>query len=575
MTFDEFKSGTGVTAPQGTAPSATVAPTTKAPTKGMSFDDFKTNFAVPTIEQADPRNSLQSPAPTQGADPLHNAWDFLKNSMHPYEDALKTVGGVTLNAGKEIVKTVAAKPFVSLISGIKGLAGMEGGNQAMDVPGLGKVEPYRDISLSPTKQLISTSGDVLNAASLLPLGAAAKAGQATIETQAPKIAEELTSAGVSKSVIEKLFTHLQEAPDKIGNAISAGLKSSAYADMTIALGATTKEMRAISERVVPELVDRGVIAFTRKGLLSKAETAAETAGQAVEDTISTMPQMEHPTSSILRDLRASRGELFDTTTNLSPSEFAPYKAKLDAAEEQLHDLVKYKDEYNVSPQAEFKGTGKRPAFANLDEEIAKQQTVVDSLANKTYSKRIPLDAEKIKNYDEIIGTIKKYGKDISDESLIKLRRLWDSDVARGKGFMGKTLAEGSRLDIKKEATTAIRKVLASAHPELAKVNAEYSFWKNVEKVIGATVEKSANKAPSMSEQVITGVGAAGGLSHGAPLEGAAIAKGAFKLVKSAAWKTLSAAVKNKFADAIVSGNAKYINAAITKYLGHEAEKLSE
>lgn len=166
---------------------------------------------------------------------------------------------------------------------------------------------------------------------------------------------------------------------------------------------------------------------------------------------------------------------------------------------------------------------------------------------------------KLAATNQIIATVKELGDDVSPKSLIALRRIWDETVAQAKGFIGKTLKEGSEIEIKRAATSAIREEIGKTFPDLAKINAEYSFWKNVDNTISATIRRETGRGPSLTQRLATGVGAISGFKTsgiaGAAL-GATLTKAALKAFSSPAWKTTSAVLKNQIADALVGNNVK-------------------
>ncbi len=75
-----------------------------------------------------------------------------------------------------------------------------------------------------------------------------------------------------------------------GSAVAPLLKNSAKRSMSQALGATTKENKQLSEKVVPELLDRKTVAVTREGLFNKASTKADKAGAALEKGYESLPK---------------------------------------------------------------------------------------------------------------------------------------------------------------------------------------------------------------------------------------------------------------------------------------------
>jgi hypothetical protein len=271
-----------------------------------------------------------------------------------------------------------------------------------------------------------------------------------------------------------------ELPQLVGpEAVAGALRESGAKDISQVLGPTTKENKAITQKIAPEIAGRSIFAWTRKGLSERAEREAEQAGQKVDQAYMALgPDERVPTQPIL-------------------------------------------DHFEQSKQAFMSAEGK------------------------------VLDQAAIDRVDALKQVVAQFGPDVSPGDIVKLRRLWDKQIAAAHGFYGKTVAEGSALDAKREAADAIRSELAQQYPDLDKINKEFSFWANVRKVIGETVTRKESQAPPLGETVL----AAGGLAHaGAP--GAAAWWGLRKVLTSTAWNTASASLKFKIADLLADGKTE-------------------
>ena len=204
----------------------------------------------------------------------------------------------------------------------------------------------------------------------------------------------------------------------------------------------------------------------------------------------------------------------------------------------------------------------------------KVKPVLDALEG-TKSKYIVdgvvIEPQVIASVDGLKKTIAEFGNSISPKSLRKVRQIWDKTIAESKGFMGKTLKEGSEVEIKRVATNAIREELGKEFPELLKLNAEYTFWKNVGDITKATLKRKSTQGKGLSQVISSTVGGASGFASGDSIGerfknaaiGAVLGKyaGAFN---SPRYKMLSANTKNKLAKIIASGDAKKIAYAMSK-----------
>lgn len=183
-------------------------------------------------------------------------------------------------------------------------------------------------------------------------------------------------------------------------------------------------------------------------------------------------------------------------------------------------------------------------------------------------KGIEIEPLVVKQVDELENIVKQFGDDVDFGSLRRVRQIWDDVVAKSKGFV-KKLPEGTAPDIKKAATDSIRNELAKKSPSVAKANAEFSFWKNVDNVISETLERTTGQALPLSQRIAQQAGRIVGFAKGGVVGGILTGE-AFKhvvgLTRSTAWRTISAVKKNQLAKLLVEGNIKRINLFIRELL---------
>jgi hypothetical protein len=328
---------------------------------------------------------------------------------------------------------------------------------------------------------------------------------------AERMAEYAAPGGPARGVAGAVFqgarsgaTAALQGEDAKGVAVAAGLgaggplvaklaevagpwiREGAVKQMSRVLGATTNENKAISEKIVPEMLKRGIKGTTRKSIQRQAAFHLAKTGKELEATLDAIPQ----------------GQRVDTA----------------------------------------------PILRHLED--AKQAFVVDGVVH---------DAEAVARFEGLQKTIAEYGPDISFRSLRRVRQVYDKTVAQARGFHGKTLAEGSTIEAKRELANAIRGELAKSSPDLAKVNKEYSFWANVEKVMDDTIVRTQGQSKPLGEQIVRAAAIAGGLGGTAMGSGGtavplAVALAAVnKLIRTPAWNTVSAGTKWQLADHIAAG----------------------
>lgn len=171
------------------------------------------------------------------------------------------------------------------------------------------------------------------------------------------------------------------------------------------------------------------------------------------------------------------------------------------------------------------------------------------------AKRVIVDEVGYKNAEKLENLIKEFGEDVSFGTIRKTRQILDIAVTKGGKAFGRTVSEGSLVDAQREAANAIREELAKQYPNLNKVNAEYSFWKNAHKIIRDTIERTKSQQTPLGETIAEAAGGAAGLVSGVgqAVTTAVAFKWIKKLLTSTGYRTLSAIAKNELADAIAAG----------------------
>ncbi len=290
------------------------------------------------------------------------------------------------------------------------------------------------------------------------------------------------------------FKAISEFKAPIGRAIQTTAEKKA----SQALGATTKEMKQISDKIVPELLKRKTFFLTRGGLEKKAGMKADIFGDKIDEAWDMIP----PESKI----------------QISPI---------------INSLEKLKD------SAVTVGRGGQRVV--IDNEKYK---AVQFIQNKFL--QLARDPEKFVSYP-----------DVSSGSLRKARQILDSATQKtGKGF-GLGIKDTSLQEARKTGANAIREELAQEFPNIAKINKEFSFWKNVEKVVGATVERTKAQGTPLGETIAEIGGGVAGFAKGGKLFDTALGVIGAKLLKKAitspAWRMTSAITRQSIADFIYSG----------------------
>jgi hypothetical protein len=381
-----------------------------------------------------------------------------------FQVAGQVAGGINDVIGKIISPVVNyATDKVSNIPFVQKLANAPTVSKALDITNetLGNVATQYKSWAEKNPNQAKTLESAVNIATLLPIG---KGASIAGKTTAGEIARTATKSAIGK----------------VAEPLSASLKTSAEESIMKVLGATTKEGKSISAKLVPQILEKpmsSTFALTRQGLQTKATLGKEIAGQAIED-FGTL-KGSTPTAKIISALEAEKSQFI------------------------AGNVI-------VNPQAVSK--------------ILKVQ-----------------------------GIISQYGKTIDNETLRAVNRIFGKEVAQSKGF-ALSPAEGTLIDIKKTAYGKIRAILAESQDDVySKLNKEYSFWSDLEKVVSETNLRTSSQT-GFGKDLITAIGAASGDSALGIAVKALTFRWVTSAVKSTGWRLVSARVKNNLAEAIASGN---------------------
>lgn len=311
------------------------------------------------------------------------------------------------------------------------------------------------------------------------------------------------------------------------------LQEAAERQVVQALGPTKERFKAIAQRRAPEILQRG-LGGSRESLQATAAGQARAAGQRIDD------------------LLAREG---GRTLNPQPVIDALDQAKSAFQETRRVPLTEaVKDGLERTPGARVVG------------DMVEIPVVIEPRAVAQLS-----DLQRI---------LRELGPEARVDQIVRVRRAWDEVVSQAGGFqhrrpggVGQPLADTSEAAAKRTATSAIRSLLDADVPELAALNKEFSFWKDVDSVLRQTIQRTQAQGPSLLGRVREGAGQVagsviGGMAGGpvgagvgAVLTGQ-LAKAAHAAFTSPRWRLVSARLKSQFADALASGNTERISTAL-------------
>jgi hypothetical protein len=179
-------------------------------------------------------------------------------------------------------------------------------------------------------------------------------------------------------------------------------------------------------------------------------------------------------------------------------------------------------------------------------------------ANGTMGAATPAAQKQI----ELIEALQQTIRDTSPEvkSVAALREVLGDEIGTGFSKLLPT-EERSALRVKKAAYKALREELHKASPNLAKVDAEFSFWKDVEDILTATTKRTKPQEGSVVTKAVNRISefaGVGGIAAGAPpVAGTALAMGVVnRIVSSPSYKAWSAVKKDRLARALANGDER-------------------
>lgn len=158
---------------------------------------------------------------------------------------------------------------------------------------------------------------------------------------------------------------------------------------------------------------------------------------------------------------------------------------------------------------------------------------------------------------------------VSVDSIRSFRQILDKATKRtGKSF-ALSDADSAIAEARKATANAIRSQLAAEHPDIAKINSEFNFWSNVQKVVGDTIQRTKGQN-SLGNQLATEGGAIVGATLkgtiGNVILGAATLKYLRQAIQSTAWRTTSALAKGTIANALARGDIAAASTLLQKII---------
>ena len=510
--------------------------TTPAGAGKFRLEDFEQpeapNFRMEVKASESPDYAKFGPMQLDLADLSKRKPQFGAQLADAFIGVLKDIGEWPL-AGAKVVHAI---PGVS--KGVDALYGEESGfsDRMIDAA---------DQELEPTNTAQAFGKGVAQIAEVMaPAGLLRKAGAKAVTALAPRLAGitgetaasiipraavEATAAGAMAGVqggdvtTGAVLGGTLPALGGVGKAAAPWLKKTAVDKVTQALGARKERYKAIAERISPEMLKRG-LSGSRESMKANAVQMLETTGEAVDDALTQFADKKIPTDAVIQALEAAK---------------APFRRNTFNPATGADDIV------------------------------------------------VEFDKRPISQLGGLQNLVRQLGENAPVEHLVALRRAWDSIVAQAGGYahraggaIGVPLRDQSEASAKRVGADAIRKLLAEEVPDLAAVNKEFAFWKNLDDVLTQTMQRTQPHAKSkFAAKVAAGAGAAAGMSGG-PINAIGTAAGASKIaewvdtaISSPRWAMTSATVRNKLADAMMSGDEKRVADIVSREIAVQGSKV--
>jgi hypothetical protein len=86
------------------------------------------------------------------------------------------------------------------------------------------------------------------------------------------------------------------------------------------------------------------------------------------------------------------------------------------------------------------------------------------------------------------------------DKLRQLRQTWDGVAALAKRYQSAELAGYASGEVHGMAADAIREQSGTQFPDIAALNEEYSFWKNVNQVVSDTITRRTGQAKPLKQK---------------------------------------------------------------------------
>lgn len=198
----------------------------------------------------------------------------------------------------------------------------------------------------------------------------------------------------------------------------------------------------------------------------------------------------------------------------------------------------------------------------------------------------PLNQQKLRSLTRLRDHILSFGDEIDQVALRDLRGQLNELAEQQGTFRGseKVMAKVANI-----ARQDVRRTLHEANPDIQALDKETSFWLGLKDIIGTRVERDIGAQGSAFSAGLVGLAGGGigaglavgtggnvGLGSGAGFFfGAAVGRRMVMALRSPLWQRVTSRAKDRLADAILSGDAKRVEAALGRIIAVEFPKAAK